>query len=238
MNPVLKYLYGNNLDDILHLYSRPHKGYRSETSIVLLVDPHWRGATSSYTARTHQHSQSWEGRGYFTWLLYDTTTLIIPTMIAVAALLLIGRDATRDLRMGRRNAGAVVDVARRPLPLGQDAVGQGLAPLELRHVEEEDEEGNHTAWCVNCWGRGWPLELSFPTAGMWPWHHRISGRAKTPWSHLWGSPSSPWALMGGGKHKSQIQQLANGVDERAASVQIHSDIPILDESLKSASGSM
>lgn len=66
-------------------------------------------------------------------------------MITVAALLLIGRDATRDLRMGRRNAGAVVDVACRSLSLGQDTVGQGLTPLKLRHVEEEDEEGNHMA---------------------------------------------------------------------------------------------
>lgn len=92
-------------------------------------------ATSPHTARSHQHSPSWEGRGYFTWLLYDTTTttiIIIPTMITVAALLLIGRDAARDLGMGGRDAGAVVDVTGRPLPLPQDAVSQGLAPLELR----------------------------------------------------------------------------------------------------------
>lgn len=66
-------------------------------------------------------------------------------MITVAALFLIGRDATRDLRMGRRNAGAVVDVACRSLSLGQDAVGQGLTPLKLRRVEQEDEERNHMA---------------------------------------------------------------------------------------------
>lgn len=54
-------------------------------------------------------------------------------MITVAALLLIGRDAARDLGMGGRNAGAVVDVTGRSLSLPQDAVSQGLAPLELRH---------------------------------------------------------------------------------------------------------
>lgn len=52
-------------------------------------------------------------------------------MITVAALLLIGRDAACNLRMGWRNAGAVVDVTGRSLPLPQDAVSQGLTPLEL-----------------------------------------------------------------------------------------------------------
>lgn len=53
-------------------------------------------------------------------------------MITVAALLLIGRDAARDLGMGGRNAGAVVDVTGRPLSLTQDAVSQRLAPFELQ----------------------------------------------------------------------------------------------------------
>lgn len=91
-------------------------------------------ATSPYKTHSQQHSQSWEGRGYFTWLVYDTTTtttIIIPTMITVAALLLIGRDAARDLRMGGRNAGAVVDVTGRSLSLTQDAVSQWLAPFKL-----------------------------------------------------------------------------------------------------------
>lgn len=94
-------------------------------------------ATSPYTTRSQQHSQSGEGRGYFTWLLYDTTTttIIIPTMITVAALLLIGRDAARDLGMGGRNAGAVVDVTGRSLSLAQDAVSQRLAPLKLKHKD-------------------------------------------------------------------------------------------------------
>lgn len=52
-------------------------------------------------------------------------------MIAVAALLLIGRDAARDFGMCGRNTGAVVDVAGGTLSLSQDAVGQGLAPLKL-----------------------------------------------------------------------------------------------------------
>lgn len=69
--------------------------------------------------------------GYFTWLLYDTTTIIIPTMITEAPLLLIGRDAARDLGMARGNAGTVVDVAGGPLSLTQDAVSQRLAALEL-----------------------------------------------------------------------------------------------------------
>lgn len=66
-------------------------------------------------------------------------------MITVAALLLIGRDATRDLRMGRRNAGTVVDVTCWSLSLAQDTVGQGLTPLKLRNVEDYDEEWNHNA---------------------------------------------------------------------------------------------
>lgn len=103
-----------------------------------LANPQRLRATSPYTACSHQHSQSWEGRGYFTWLLYDTTTttIIIPTMITVAALLLIGRDAACNLRMGRRNAGAVVDVTGRSLPLPQDAVSQRLTPLKLKHREQ------------------------------------------------------------------------------------------------------
>ena len=56
-------------------------------------------------------------------------------MITVAALLLIGRDAACDLGMGGGNAGAVVDVTGRSLSLPQDAVSQGLAPLELRRGE-------------------------------------------------------------------------------------------------------
>ncbi len=59
-------------------------------------------------------------------------------MITVAALLLIGRDAACDLGMGGRNAGAVVDVAGRSLPLPQDAVSQGLAPLELGVKTQEE----------------------------------------------------------------------------------------------------
>lgn len=93
----------------------------------------WLKVTSPYTTRSPQHSQSWEIQDYFTWLLYDTTTLIIPTMITVATLLLIGRDAARDLGVGGRNAGAVVDVAGRSLSLAQDAVSQRLAALKLKH---------------------------------------------------------------------------------------------------------
>lgn len=54
-------------------------------------------------------------------------------MITVAALLLIGRDAARDLGMGGRNAGAVVDVTGWSLSLTQDAVSQRLAALKLQH---------------------------------------------------------------------------------------------------------
>lgn len=103
-----------------------------EAGISFLANPQYLRATSPYKARSHQHSQSWEGRGYFTWLLYDPTTIIIPTMITVAALLLIGRDAARNLWMGWGNAGAVVDVTGRSLSLPQDAVSQGLTSLKLR----------------------------------------------------------------------------------------------------------
>lgn len=56
-------------------------------------------------------------------------------MITVATLLLIGRDAACDLGMGWGNAGTVVDVTGRSLSLTQDAVGQGLAPLELKYKD-------------------------------------------------------------------------------------------------------
>lgn len=56
-------------------------------------------------------------------------------MITVAALLLIGRDAACDLGMGRRDAGAIVDVTGRSLSLAQDAVGQRFATLKLEHRE-------------------------------------------------------------------------------------------------------
>lgn len=65
-------------------------------------------------------------------------------MITVAALLLVGRDAARDFRVGGGDAGAVVDVAGRPLPLPQQAVGEGLASLELgwgRHDIRNEHEG-------------------------------------------------------------------------------------------------
>lgn len=91
-----------------------------------------------------QHCQSWEGRGYFTWLLYDTITIIIPTMITVAPLLLMGRDAARDLRMGWRYTGAVVDVTVGPLPLTQAAVSQGLTPLKLQHRHRDTQRHTHT----------------------------------------------------------------------------------------------
>ena len=58
-------------------------------------------------------------------------------MITVAALLLIGRDAARDLGMGGRDAGTVVDVTGRSLPLAQDAVGQRLAPLKLKYIKTQ-----------------------------------------------------------------------------------------------------
>lgn len=57
-------------------------------------------------------------------------------MITVAALLLIGRDAARDLWMGGRNAGAVIDVTGRSLPLAQDTISQRLAALKLKHTED------------------------------------------------------------------------------------------------------
>lgn len=96
-------------------------------------------------------------------------------MITVAALLLIGRDAARDLGMGGRNAGAVVDVAGRSLPLTQDAVSQRLAALELqRHALRDAGSGDVIALSgggdikedvsqVNS-----PLGLFCPTAGMSP----------------------------------------------------------------------
>ncbi len=66
-------------------------------------------------------------------------------MITVATLLLIGRDAACDLGMGGRNARAVVDVTGRSLPLSQDAVGQGLAPLKLS-VETQDKGCDHPVY--------------------------------------------------------------------------------------------
>lgn len=49
---------------------------------------------------------------------------LLPTVVAEAPLLLVGRDAPLDLQVSRRLKGAVVQVAARPRPLAQAPTGQ------------------------------------------------------------------------------------------------------------------